>query len=182
MLPRQNFMIYLAAYDPNWAKLFQIERQEILAAIGQYVAKIEHIGSTSIPDLCAKPVIDILVGVHRLADFDELAIEKLTSQGYEYVEKYNQLMPERRFFQKSNQAGMRTHQIHLVQIDGDFWHRHLLFRDYLRSHPEEAKQYQKLKQALALKYSDSNEYAGAKTEFCQKIHLKAQAWVNSLLS
>ena len=65
MLPRQNFMIYLAAYDPNWAKLFQIERQEILAAIGQYVAKIEHIGSTSIPDLCAKPVIDILVGVHR---------------------------------------------------------------------------------------------------------------------
>ena len=71
---------------------------------------------------------------------------------------------------------MRTHHIHLVEIQSDFWQRHLLFRDYLRTHPEDAKRYEQLKHSLAQRFTDTNEYAAAKTDFCQEIAAKALTW------
>lgn len=114
----------------------------------------------------------------NLDDINSNVIKKLQQLNYSYINKYEDMMPFRRYFQKDNQTGKRTHQIHLVEFDSDFWKKYLLFRDYLRPHPSEAKRYEKLKQELALKYNDTNEYAKAKTEFCNEIHQKALAWTN----
>ena len=113
-------------------------QKEIQEAIGSVVVEITHMGSTAIPNITAKPVIDIMVGVRRLEDVDMRVLEKLANLGYVYIKKYEEGMPYRRFFQRDNAAGVRTHHIHLVEMQSDFWRRHLLFRDYLRAHPEEA--------------------------------------------
>ncbi|MEO8402098.1 MAG: GrpB family protein [Gammaproteobacteria bacterium] len=169
-------MIYLSPYNPEWPDLFAAEKELLLRFAGQYIAVIEHIGSTAIPSISAKPVIDIMIGVNKLSDVTDEAIQALEKQGYNYIKKYEIEMPYRRYFQKNDSQGNRTHQIHLVKIHGDFWNRHLLFRDFLRTHPEDAKNYEKLKLDLANKFDDTNEYAKAKTDFCNKIHAKAIRW------
>lgn len=142
-------MIYLSPYNPEWPKLFEAEKRAILKAIGQYILEIEHIGSTAIPGIHAKPVIDIMIGVNKLADITPEVISILEKLGYVYVKQFEDKMPFRRFFQKNNSEGVRTHQIHLVEINNDFWKRHLLFRNFLRAHPNDAKRYEKLKLELA---------------------------------
>jgi GrpB-like predicted nucleotidyltransferase (UPF0157 family) len=171
-------MIHLSPYDSKWPILFEAEKAALLAAMGQHIVAIEHIGSTAIPGIYAKPIIDIMIGVVRLNDINLDVISTLDKQSYLYIKKYENIMPYRRYFQKTNSEGVRTHQAHLVEINSDFWNRHLLFRDYLRTHPEDAKQYEQLKQELAKKFSDTNLYAEAKNEFCHEIHLKAVAWEN----
>lgn len=162
-------MIYLSPYNPKWPNLFAEAQKEVQDAMGSVAVKIVHIGSTAIPNICAKPVIDIMVGVRQLEDIDAHILEKLANLGYVYIKKYEKEMPYRRFFQRDNAAGVRTHHIHLVGMQSDFWQKHLLFRDYLRAYPEEAKRYEQLKQDLAKKFTDTNEYAKAKTEFCKEI-------------
>lgn len=172
-------MIYLSPYNPKWPNLFEAEKKLLLKSIGQHIVEIEHIGSTAIPDIYAKPVIDIMIGVNRLEDINDETISLLEKLGYEYMQKYEEMMPFRRFFQKNNSEGVRTHHIHLVEINSEFWTRHLRFRNYLRAHTEDAKAYEKLKLELAKQFTDTNEYAGAKTEFCNQIHLKAKEWNNT---
>lgn len=162
-------MITLIPYNPLWAQWFQEERNYLLQAMGNSVAVIEHIGSTSIPDICAKPVIDIMIGVHDLKQFTDLDIKKITALGYEYISAYEVQLPNRRFFQKDDSQGRRTHQIHLVNYPSSWWNRHILFRDYLLNHPEAAKAYEAHKLELAEQFDDTNQYANAKTKFCQKI-------------
>lgn len=171
-------MIYLSPYNPKWPELFAEDRKSIQAAIGPVCVKVIHIGSTAIPNICAKPVIDIMIGVHRLEDIDSHILVKLANLGYIYIKKYEDEIPYRRFFQKNNSAGVRTHHIHLVEVQSDFWKEHLLFRDYLRAHPEDAKKYDQLKRVLAKKFTDTNEYATAKTDFCKEIYAKALIWVS----
>lgn len=167
-------MIYLAPYDPSWPLLFQQEQTILLGAIGQWVEAIEHIGSTAIPGIKAKPVIDLMIGVKSLEVFDRHGIDKIVKLGYDYINKYESMMPDRRYFQKIDQKGNHSHHIHLVCINSDFWTRHLLFRDYLRAHPCEAQNYEQLKIKLAQQFTDSNEYAGAKSDFVTNIEKKAK--------
>jgi len=176
---RETNMIYLSAYNSQWPSLFETEKHVLLKIIGKYIVKIEHIGSTAIPNIRAKPVIDIMIAVNNLDDITPEVISKLENIGYEYIKKYEEGMPFRRFFQKNNANGIRTHHIHLVEITHDFWIRHLLFRDYLRAHPEEAKRYELLKIDLAMKFTDTNLYASAKSDFCNEIHKKAISWKNN---
>jgi GrpB-like predicted nucleotidyltransferase (UPF0157 family) len=165
--------IYLAPYSIDWPKKFEREKKLLLKAIGEWVEDIQHVGSTAVPGLSAKPIIDIMIGIESLTDADEHCIVPLEQLGYEYVQQFESETPERRYFRKSSQ-GVRTYQIHLVEIDSDWWQRHLLFRDYLRSHPQAANEYETLKQALAKVHSDTNEYATAKTAFIRKIEKKAR--------
>lgn len=169
-------MIYLSPYNPQWPNLFIVEKEMLLSSLGTKIRDIQHIGSTAIPNIYAKPTIDIMIGVDSLNEIDSATILMLEKVGYEYIKKYEEMMPFRRYFQKNNKEGIRTHQIHLVEISNPFWEKHLLFRDYLTAHSEEAKQYQKLKLELAEKFSDTNQYANAKTDYCNEIYLKALRW------
>ena len=175
MVARQ---IYLDPYSDDWAIEFAKENALLLSLIKEWAQDIQHIGSTAIPGLAAKPVIDIMIGVKGLSEADLHCVSKIQSLGYDYIQKYEVELPNRRYFQKTSPQGIRTHQIHLVEINSDIWKRHLLFRDYLRLHPTIAKQYENLKKSLAETYSDTYEYANAKTTFIRNIEAKAQGKLN----
>ncbi len=161
--------IIIVDYDPQWPILYEKEKARILAVIGDKVVAIEHIGSTAVPGLGAKPIIDIMVGVHHLAKADE-CIEPLQGIGYEYVPEYEVSIPERRFFRRSH------FHLHVVERTSDFWERHILFRDFLRTHPETARQYHQLKTELAAKFgSDRDAYTAAKTSFIESVVAKARS-------
>ena len=160
--------IVIKEYDPSWITLFAEEHDAIMDSIGHYVAEIRHIGSTSVPGLAAKPVVDILVGLRRLLDAQD-CILPLEGMGYEYHPEYEVEFPDRRYFRKSLN-GRRTHQIHIVEIETDFWKSHIYFRDYLESHPAQALQYSKLKRNLAAEFENDRErYTEAKAPFIERI-------------
>jgi GrpB-like predicted nucleotidyltransferase (UPF0157 family) len=105
--------VVLVPYEEAWPSLFEEERTRIEGAVGPWVEEIEHIGSTAVPGLAAKPVIDIMVGVRSLEDTPAL-VARLETIGYEYVPELERQMPFRRYFRKLA-GGRRTHQIHLVE-------------------------------------------------------------------
>ncbi|MDQ5921412.1 MAG: hypothetical protein QG673_1470 [Pseudomonadota bacterium] len=166
-------MIILEPYNTAWPLLFEQEKILLLDATKEWEIIVEHIGSTAIPEIKAKPVIDIMIGVKDLTIADQYITKIIQSLGYDYISEYENNMPERRYFQKNNHNA-RTHQIHLVEYDSEFWLRHLLFRDYLRLHPNIAKEYESLKLDIAPKFTDSNQYAMAKNEFIRRIEKQAQ--------
>ena len=152
--------IVIADYDPAWPERFARERALIVEACGpQTFLAIEHIGSTSVPGLAAKPIIDIMPGVRSLDAFAP-AIAKLEGIGYEYVPEFERPIPEmddpgmpfRRYFRK-DAGGERAFHLHVVEMGSGFWRDHLVFRDYLRAHPEAAAAYADLKRAIAADYN-----------------------------
>jgi GrpB-like predicted nucleotidyltransferase (UPF0157 family) len=166
--------VVIVDYDPEWPRLYEEEKDRILGVIGHAVIAIEHIGSTAVPGLGAKPIIDIMVAVRCLTDA-EGCIEPLETIGYEYVPEYNDIIPERRYFHKGSPAE-RTHHLHMVELKSDFWETHLLFRDFLCTHPEEAQQYYLLKRELAEKFgSDREGYTDAKTSFIESAVARVRA-------
>ena len=165
----RKITILLSDYNPDWTKMYITEKQLISTGFPIKDFLIEHIGSTSVPDLKAKPVIDILIGVSSLpVDIIPIA-SYFKNLGYEYIEKYNLIMPDRRFFQKDIN-GKRAYHIHMVTIDSDFWDRHLFFRNQLRENSAIRQQYEKLKTDLSKQQWDSsNDYADAKSDFIKSI-------------
>jgi GrpB-like predicted nucleotidyltransferase (UPF0157 family) len=160
--------VIVVPYDSRWPQSFAIERAAITRALGPLQIRIEHIGSTAVPGLAAKPIIDIMVGVVDLADFDS---KRMTLDGldYGYVPEFEKQMPDRRFFRKPN-AGIRTHHLHVVQFESAFWSRHLAFRDRLRKDPKTAAEYAKVKLSLAAKFlNDRDQYTDAKGQFIEKL-------------
>ena len=165
--------VVIVDYDPRWPSKYEEEKDRILGAIGDVAVAIEHIGSTAVPGLGAKPIIDVMVAVSRLADA-ERCIEPLQEIGYEYVPEYNDVIPERRYLHKGPPEA-RTYHLHMVELTSGFWERHLLFRDSLRVHPEEAQRYDQLKKDLAAKFgSDRDRYTEAKTSFIESVIAKAR--------
>jgi GrpB-like predicted nucleotidyltransferase (UPF0157 family) len=163
--------IEIVDHDATWPRQFEEEKRRILAAIGRYVAAVEHVGSTAVPDLAAKPIIDILVGLRSLADATN-CINPLKGLGYEYVPEWEAELPERRYFRRVVPRP-RTHHIHMVETTSEFWRRQLLFRDYLRAHPEDARAYEALKRDLASRFEVGRDYAAAKSVFISAILDKA---------
>ncbi len=151
--------VVITNYDSNWPRMFEDERARILAVLGDKVVAIEHIGSTAVVGLGAKPIIDVMIGVRSLPDA-EPCISGLASIGYKYSPENEKVFPERRFFDRP------SYHLHVVDVSSDFWRRHIIFRDYLRTHPEKARQYLELKRELASKYQvDREGYTTAKTRF-----------------
>ncbi|MEW5940023.1 MAG: GrpB family protein, partial [Chloroflexota bacterium] len=101
--------VVIAPYDPNWPILFEQEKARLEGALGDHVLDIQHIGSTSVPGLGAKPIIDIMIAVRSLEEADEFCIRPIVEMGYEYVKEFERETPMRRYFRKSNEAGVRTH-------------------------------------------------------------------------
>jgi GrpB-like predicted nucleotidyltransferase (UPF0157 family) len=158
--------VNIVTYNPEWPRRFA-EESEVLGTVftGSNVA-IEHIGSTSVIGLGAKPIIDIMIGLERLADA-ETRIAALEALDYEYVPEYESEMPDRRYFRKPR-LGPRAYHVHCVVKDSSFWVRHLAFRNHLRAHPESARAYEELKRSLAIRLG-KDEYTDAKTPFIEGI-------------
>ncbi len=165
--------VNIEPYNPEWPKKFENEAQILHEVLdGNQIISIKHVGSTAIPGLSAKPVIDILIGVKSLPDIKEFIpiLEKLE---YSYWDKNPQ--KDGYFFVKGLPPnGPRTFHIHIVEMGSKQWEK-LLFRDYLRNHPNEAKSYEKLKFELAEKYkTDREAYSNAKGEYIESIIEKAK--------
>jgi GrpB-like predicted nucleotidyltransferase (UPF0157 family) len=170
--------IELAEYNPQWNDLFLKEKELLMRNPSDKAFRIEHIGSTSVPGLGAKPIIDILLGVKKLSDAHSF-IPEMIKLGYEYISKFEDMMPERRYFVK-RKNGIRTHHIHTVELTSQFWRRHILFRDYLRTHDKVRDNYYNMKKELALKeWQDSNDYADAKTKFIKGIEKQTLEYISN---
>jgi GrpB-like predicted nucleotidyltransferase (UPF0157 family) len=166
--------VEVVQHDPNWYSLFDTESKQITTALGENVIEIHHIGSTSIETIYAKPIIDILVEVSSISKVDENN-SQMQSLGYQCMGEFG--IKARRFFLKDNKAGVRTHHVHVFEADSPQVMRHLVFRDYLNTHLEEAQAYSTLKQSLANKYPlDIERYMDGKYEFIQEIDRKAAEW------
>jgi GrpB-like predicted nucleotidyltransferase (UPF0157 family) len=169
--------VVIRDYDPQWPALYEEEKALILGAISEWVVAIEHVGSTSVPGLAAKPIIDITVAVRQIGDALH-CIPPLATVGYFYVPSAEVYIPERRYFSKGPQA--RHRHLHMVEATSAFWQEHILFRNYLRAHPATAQEYAALKRRLAETYgSDHMGYTDAKGDFIHSVVAQAraeQAW------
>ena len=159
-------------YNPEWIIEFEKEKESLVKVLKDITLGIEHIGSTAVPGLAAKPLIDIMIGINNLKDITEIHNERLNSIGYEFVDHPN--FPERRFFRKGRwRAG--THHLHIYQYMDVNWHTNLLFRDYLIKHSQVMREYGKLKIDLREKYTnDRVGYTNAKAPFIQSIITRAK--------
>jgi GrpB-like predicted nucleotidyltransferase (UPF0157 family) len=163
--------IHLVPYDAAWPRLFEEERARLAYILSPWVAgPIEHIGSTAVPGLTAKPVIDIMAGVRDLASSLD-ARAALTSLDYVYFPYRADVM---HWFCKPSPA-RRTHHLHLVPVQSSLWTERLLFRDYLRATPAAAAEYAALKVSLAARHRfDREAYTDAKGEFVRSILERAR--------
>jgi GrpB-like predicted nucleotidyltransferase (UPF0157 family) len=160
--------VSVVEYDPRWPELFENEKERLLDLFPEIIRRVEHFGSTAVPGLPAKPIVDLLVEVGSLDDAKEKIAPVLESLGYDYFWRPSwgdDVPPYYAWFIKRDSEGKRTHHIHMVEAGFEHWER-LLFRDYLRAFPELAKEYADLKLALSEKYSDDRiAYTKAKTDF-----------------
>lgn len=155
--------------DPLWAEMFSEEKARILEALDGLDIAVEHVGSTSVPGLAAKPIIDIMVVVPDPATAQK-AVEPLTVLGYDYRGELG--IPGRFYFAKGRP---RSHHLHMYPRCHPEIARLLFFREYLRANPDAAHEYAKLKRALAEKFRDDREaYTEAKRDFIKSIEAKAR--------
>jgi GrpB-like predicted nucleotidyltransferase (UPF0157 family) len=154
----------VSPYCAEWPGVFRGIRDELHAVFSPLSVAVEHIGSTSVPGLAAKPVIDVLLGAQSLSDI-ESRIDPLGELGYAYVSKYERQIPMRRYFVKPPAASLRVH-VHGVELGSSIWREHLMFRDALRGDPDLRAQYQMLKLQLAEEFADDKSaYTAAKGPF-----------------
>lgn len=169
-----NFMyVTVTPYNPAWPRLFAAEAELLSGIMGQNLVATYHIGSTSVPGLNAKPIIDILPVVANLQALDEQNT-LMEQAGYEALGEFG--IPGRRYFRKGGQN--RTHQIHAFQYNNTHAiTRHLAFRGYLRCHPGVCAQYTALKQKLATLYpTNTQAYSSGKDAFVQQHEANALLW------
>lgn len=162
--------IVIAEYNPEWPVHYEQERDAIVRALGSYASQIEHIGSTSVPGLGAKRVIDIGIDL-KSYPLPAEAIAAMEVLGYDHMGEYG--IPGRHYFRKSSP---RRYHVHAYSPGNPEWEAHILFRDYLRSHPDAARQYEELKRELAARHTDGNAYAKDKTDFVRETLAKAKEW------
>ena len=165
-LKRRELLVF--PYREEWKTLFEKEKRDLEEAIGDYIEDIQHVGSTSIPGMPAKPILDIAIAVK---DFEEarICIEPLCKMGYTF--KGENGIPRRHYFLKGEPC---THHIHLLEKDSEEWEKLILFRDYLRTHQNTAEEYKKLKRHLSERHrEDRKVYQAAKTDFVEAVIRKS---------
>ena len=159
--------IRLVHHDPEWADIYERAEADIRDALGENALSIDHVGSTAIPGIDSKPVIDILVLVER---YDPEAVYRIPLKSLGYVFKHRDLG---HVFFEGHPSGMST-QVHVVEESSEDSRMMVTFRDYLRTHPDEARRYEQLKHTLADRYSDGNAYADAKSEYVWEVVRRAE--------
>ncbi len=165
--------IIVTPYTTHWLEQFRQEAAKITAIFGPELISIYHIGSTSIPGMSAKPIIDIMPVVHTIEKTDPFN-SAMRDLGYDPRGEYG--IPGRRYFSKG-EGHNRSHHVHTYALDNPDVKRHLDFRDYLIAHPEEAQQYATLKTKLARQFPhDIDAYMAGKEGFIQETIQKAHQW------
>ncbi len=158
--------VVLVPYDPAWTAAFSNERVRVLDALGDLPASLEHVGSTAVPDLAAKPILDLMLGLPPEQPLEPY-VPALEAIGYRYRGEHG--LPDRHYFTRDDADGRRTHHLHLVVLHSSFWRTHLAFRDYLRQIPARAAAYAELKRALATRYpTDREAYTEGKADFIRE--------------
>lgn len=166
MLGLDKDKVMLVAYDKNWAVEYKKEKECLLNIIGEYILDIQHVGSTSIEGLSAKPIIDIAVAVENVEVLGKL-IPILSEAGYDVKNSIDDLGE---VLARKGSPENRTHYIHIEIKNSTFWNNHILFRDYLLKYPKYVKEYEELKQQIALKFGDERKkYTAEKNEFISMI-------------
>lgn len=163
--------VKLEDYNEDWKEKFEKERKTLSQIFKEDALEIQHVGSTSIPGLEAKPIIDIAIAVKEL----EIAlkyVEKMEEAGYSF--RGNAGVEGRYFFAKGPEDN-RTHYVHIEPINSPNWETHIFYKKYLLEHPEIVAEYEKLKEELARLYpEDRKKYTSGKNDFIQKILNKAR--------
>jgi GrpB-like predicted nucleotidyltransferase (UPF0157 family) len=166
--------VEIVNYDPRWPVLFDEEAKRLRAVLDpSLIVRIEHFGSTAIPHLSAKPIIDILIAVRSLADARATFVEAL--RNLDYVYWADNPKEDRMFFVRGMPpfGSSRSHHVHVTEQYGEMWQR-LAFRNYLRAHPEEAGTYARLKRRLAAEHpADREAYTDAKSAYIESVMRKA---------
>lgn len=164
--------VRLASHDPTWGESFERERVRIAAALQPLAPTIEHVGSTAIPGIIAKPLLDMMVGITPIADHAK-ALAPLEALGYEYKGEFG--IPDRHFYVLGD-AHHSTHHVHLVEMGGNFWRLNLVFRDYLRASADARDRYAAEKRRLAVEFSDAREkYTAGKDAIITQL-LREAGW------
>lgn len=159
--------VVVVPHDPRWADQFSVEAAKVSRALGDNVVAVHHIGSTAVPTIYAKPILDLLVEVRDVAAIDpqNSAMESL---GYEPRGEFG--IPGRRFFRKDDARGIRTHHVHAFDAGTPQVTRHLAFRDFLLAHPDWAERYSNLKRQLAATcHGDIEAYMDGKDSLIQEM-------------
>ena len=165
-------IIKVVPYNSDWIKDYVKESEQIKNILGDEIIKSYHIGSTAIPGIYAKPIIDILIEVNDIKNIDNYN-DEMNKLGY--ISKGEFGIEGRRFFLKG--IYNRTHHLHIFETGNPEIRKHLNFKDYMISHPETAKQYEKLKKDLSIKFRYDNEgYCKGKDEFIRDIDKQAEEW------
>ena len=159
--------LHIATYDPKWSEMFQHEKARLLRVFSADLVKIEHVGSTAVPGLDSKPIIDMLGGV-RTMEVAQALLAPLREYGYVTPPECNSLLVDRRWLMR-HAGGHRTHHLHLVVINEQGWNQTIKFRDALIADSKVAKKYQELKYCLVSMGKDRTEYIKAKTTFIDKV-------------
>jgi GrpB-like predicted nucleotidyltransferase (UPF0157 family) len=169
MLGCERDRVTLLPYQRAWARLFREEARRLRAALADRVLRVEHVGSTAVPGLHAKPILDIVVAVRDMSDAARFE-EALAPLGY--IHKAENDRPGRLYFVKRLPDDRSTHHLNITELDTECWSTHVTFRDYVRSHPEAREEYGKLKRALARRHHhDRAAYQEGKASFIQQILL-----------
>lgn len=169
--------VNVTEYNATWAEEFKQEAERLQAIFGDEIMAIHHFGSTAVPGLKAKPIIDIMPLVKNIEKVDAFNPD-MVALGYEPMGEF--YIEGRRYFRKGEEK--RTHHVHIFQFDNqEEIDRHLSVRDYLRSHPQTAKQYGDLKAQLAKQFPhDIEAYMDGKNQFVQELERRALDWYKEL--
>lgn len=174
MLGLQRGTVHLAAHDPAWEEEAQRCIAQLRRILGEAAADIQHVGSTAIPSICAKPIIDIAVGLHDLQVLDAY-IPALRECGV--IDRGEDHPGQRLLVMGDFEREQRTHHIHAVAWNGESWKNYIRFRDYLCAFPERAKDYEAMKLSLAKRYQDDRKsYTEGKKAMIDQLLHEAEAW------
>lgn len=191
--------IKIAPYTTDWVNQFENFKAELAFLLHDFQPQIEHFGSTSVPGLSAKPVIDILVGIQELSQFDSLVESILRHDRYIYYQAFNAFIPNRRLFVRLKNTSStetfvpvfskleniphekinehRIAHVHVWKYQSDDWIRHIAFREYLKVHESVKLHYQQLKEALSLRvWQHGMEYNDGKDQFIKREEKNAVDW------
>ncbi|NYF25843.1 GNAT family N-acetyltransferase [Sporosarcina sp. JAI121] len=170
MLGLNKGEVRLVPHATDWEEDFIMEKELLSEAIGMQVVDIEHMGSTSIKGIAAKPILDILVGVRSMDDVAKFDKKRLKEAGYYHLGRV-EIEGKVVFAKFTNLEELtKTHVLHIVEYGGEWWQKHTFFRDYLNEHPDVAKQYETLKKELAVTYPDNESlYAEGKLKFVDEV-------------
>ena len=162
--------IIVVPYDPNWRSDFEAIRAEIEGAVGDLILGIEHVGSTSVEGMAAKPCIDMDVIIPDYSVFDAV-VDRLNAIGY--IHEGDLGIRDREAFKYADKPHLQTHHLYVCPQTSAELHRHITFRDFLRSHPDAVHQYSAVKQQAAQLFpNDIDAYIAYKSECIKKIYQK----------